>query len=72
MTCGVKDRFVPLGETQPKVDIHSNWKLLKAEEVTITSATKRGHNEVTKTYLKFTRFLDTCDDDEDLIIGVGF
>ncbi|XP_021952866.1 DBH-like monooxygenase protein 1 [Folsomia candida] len=52
-----QDRF-GIGRTEPKVDDHSDWRLLEAMELP----------SMGKTILKFSRLLDTCDD-EDYLIG---
>jgi len=52
-----QDRFAPR-EGVPQVDSHSDWTLLAAEE------------GQTYTFLKFSRRLNTCDEDEDFPINV--
>lgn len=45
---------------EPRLDVHEDWRLLEAMELP----------SMGKTILKFSRLLNTCDD-EDYPIGVG-
>ncbi len=48
-----------IGTSMPLVDDHADWDLIDARTI--------GEN---KTYLKFSRLLNTCDQEQDYPIGV--